>query len=251
MRSTARQQAAMRIEEVTTDAGFAQLREPWNALVALIDGHVFLRHEWFFAAWAWQRNQASLYILCAYEGARLVAVWPLVVSRDTAHPGTRLTFLSVPDTQWCDLLADPASAPAAGPAMVEHLLSNGPHWDQLCLDRLPQDSAAKTWLAPALFEGGVPAHVEAVDSNPFVDLSLSWPDYLATLPRGIKKTRNLAANRLSRAGEAEVEWVTSRTASVSDVQRSIDQVADLSARSWKRGTGNSLEASGPNAFIRS
>jgi CelD/BcsL family acetyltransferase involved in cellulose biosynthesis len=216
-----------------------------------VDGNVFLRHEWFSAAWAWQRSQADLYILCAYAGPRLVGVLPLIQARDTSPNKGPLKFLSVPDAQWCDLLAEPASARAVGPALAEHLLSSAPEWDQLCLDKLPADSAARSWLAPALAERNVPAHFESVDGNPFVDLSVPWSDYLGSLPRGIKKTRNLAANRLSRAGVAHVEWVTSRTASLPDVQRSLTQVVSLSARSWKGGTDNSLEAHGPNAFIQS
>lgn len=250
MNLTARPQPVLRIEEVTTDAGFALLREPWNALVERTDGNVFLRHEWFAAAWAWRRSQASLWILCAYAESRLVGVLALMQARDAPHRGRPLQFLSVPDAQWCDLLADPGFGPAVGTALVEHLLSNAPQWDQLSLDRLPAGSAVQTWLAPALVDKGVAAHFEAIDSNPFVDLSAPWADYLGTLSRGIKKTRNLAANRLARAGVAEVEWVTSMNASREQVQSALEKMVAISARSWKRATGNSLEAPGPNAFVR-
>jgi hypothetical protein len=101
--------------------------------------------------------------------------------------------LSVPDSQWCDFLTEPELAPAVGPALVKHLLSNAREWDQLCLDKLPADSAARSWIAPAFAERNAPVHFEAVDSNPFIELNVPWCDYLSALPRGIKKTRNLAA----------------------------------------------------------
>ena len=155
-------QPSVHLRVVTTDEGFAQLREPWNALVAHIDGHVFLRHEWFVAAWAWRRSEASLKILCAYADNVLVGVLPLIHPPDTSHGTRLLEYLSVPDAQLCDLLVDPAAGPAVGCAVADHLLATAPMWDQLCIDRLPADSAAQRWLAPVLAGKEVMAQFHAV-----------------------------------------------------------------------------------------
>ena len=86
-------------------------------------GQVFLRHEWFGAAWAWQRTDAaSLWIACAHAGDRLVGVLPLM-RPPTSHSGTRLLqFLSVPDAQWCDVLIEPELGSTVARSLVSQLL---------------------------------------------------------------------------------------------------------------------------------
>ena len=251
MTAPSRTEPALTLRLVTSEAGFAALRADWNRLVERVGGPVFLRHEWFGAAWAWQRTDAaSLWIACAYAGDRLVGVLPLM-RPPTSHSGTRLLqFLSVPDAQWCDVLIEPELGSTVARSLVSQLLLHSASWDVLRLDRLALRSQATRWFAPALAEQGLAARVDTVDCNLFVDLKSSWPDYHASLSRSIKKTRNLAANRLARLGTASVQWVTAESVGAHEVGRYVDEVVAISARSWKHVTGNSLDRPGPQAFIR-
>ena len=251
MTAPPRTEPALTLRLVTSEAGFAALRADWNRLVERVGGPVFLRHEWFGAAWAWQRTDAaSLWIACAYAGDRLVGVLPLM-RPPTSHSGTRLLqFLSVPDAQWCDVLIEPELGSTVARSLVSQLLLHSASWDVLRLDRLALRSQAARWFAPALAEQGLAARVDTVDCNLFVDLKSSWPDYHASLSRSIKKTRNLAANRLARLGTASVQWVTAESVGAHEVGRYVDEVVAISARSWKHVTGNSLDRPGPQAFIR-
>ena len=251
MTAPSRTEPALTLRLVTSEAGFAALRADWNRLVERVGGPVFLRHEWFGAAWAWQRTDAaSLWIACAYAGDRLVGVLPLM-RPPTSHSGTRLLqFLSVPDAQWCDVLIEPELGSTVAQPLVSQLLLHSASWDVLRLDRLALRSQATRWFAPALAEQGLAARVDTVDCNLFVDLKSSWPDYHASLSRSIKKTRNLAANRLARLGTASVQWVTAESVGAHEVGRYVDEVVAISARSWKHVTGNSLDRPGPQAFIR-
>ena len=251
MTAPPRTEPALTLRLVTSEAGFAALRADWNRLVERVGGPVFLRHEWFGAAWAWQRTDAaSLWIACAYAGDRLVGVLPLM-RPPTSHSGTRLLqFLSVPDAQWCDVLIEPELGSTVAQSLVSQLLLHSASWDVLRLDRLALRSQAARWFAPALAEQGLAARVDTVDCNLFVDLKSSWPDYHASLSRSIKKTRNLAANRLARLGTASVQWVTAESVGAHEVGRYVDEVVAISARSWKHVTGNSLDRPGPQAFIR-
>ncbi len=239
------------LRRVTEEADFAALRGAWNRLVERAGGHVFLRHEWFSAAWAWQRTDgASLSIACAYAGDRLVGVLPLMRS-PAAHPGTRmLQFLSVPDAQWCDVLIEPELGAPVAQALAAQLMRESAAWDVLRLERLALGSQTTRWLAPALDEQGLAARLETVDSNLYVDLKTGWPDYLATLSRSIKKTHNLAVNRLARMGTPSVQWVTAATTDAREMNRHLDEVIALSAQSWKHVTGKSFDRPGPQAFIR-
>jgi CelD/BcsL family acetyltransferase involved in cellulose biosynthesis len=66
----------------------------------------------------------------------------------------------------------------------------------------------------------------------------------------LKKAVNLATNRLSKAGDVELHWLQPGEGDAAEVNRQIDQITAISARSWKTSTGNSLENAGPQAFVR-
>ena len=246
-----RMEPELTVRLVGSEAGFASLRADWNRLAERVAGPVFLRHEWFSAAWAWQRTDAAaLWIACAYAGDRLVGVLPLM-RPPASHSGTRLLqFLSVPDAQWCDVLIEPELGSMVARALVTQLMQQSASWDVLRLERLAIRSQAARWFAPALVEQGLAARVDTVDCNLFVDLKSGWPEYQASLSRSIKKTRNLAANRLGRLGPTSVQRVTAATLCAHEVSRCVDEIVAISAHSWKHVTGNSLDRPGPQAFIR-
>ena len=251
MLAPSRTEPALILRMVDSEAGFAPLRAEWNRLVERVGGPVFLRHEWFSAAWAWQRiDAAALWILCAYAGDRLVGVLPLMRPPSSHSAARLLQFLSVPDAQWCDVLIEPELGSTVARALVSPLVQQSATWDVLRLEHLAIGSQAARWFAPALNERGLAAGVDTVDCNLFVDLESGWPEYQASLSRSIKKTRNLSANRLGRLGTASVQRLTAATIGAHELGRCVDEIVKLSANSWKQGTGNSLDRPGPQAFIR-
>lgn len=250
MISTARSDPALRIEDVCIEADFLRLRGSWNDLVTRVNGHLFFRHEWFGAAWAWRRTDAAIWIICAFSADRLVGILPLLRPQQVAYGSRVLQFLSVPDTQWCDVLVDPDAGPTVGHALVAHIVSKSSLWDVLRLERLSAHSQVERWLAPALRQRGLNAQFEFVDCNLFVDLKLQWDHYHDSLSSGLKKTCRLAANRLARAGAAHVQWVTCRATGPEQLRRNLDEMISVSGQSWKQVTGNSLDRPGPQAFIR-
>ncbi len=239
------------LREIGTEAQFLPLREPWNRLVESAGGTVFQRHEWLTAAWAWCRHTAQVpWIVCVFRDDRLVGALPLM--RPVASPGggRQLRFMCIPDSQWCDVLVCSEIGPTVGRLLAGRLVEAASQWDFLRLEKLAATAAVGRWLMPALDALGVALHLEAVDCNRCIDLQGSWQDYRAGLSRSIRKTRNLAANRLARAGVARIECITADSVEPDELGRLLDEVVSISAQSWKRETGNSLDRSAPQAFIR-
>lgn len=249
-RAAAQRDAAVRI--VSRVDEFEALREPWNALAARCAGEPFLSHAWFEAAWQWRRETASLRLLCLFAGDSLRAVLPLVASRRRVAgiPLRELGFLTVPDTQCCDLVVADADRAAAAAAFGRELAARRSEWDVLRLDYLRPDSRAAAELRTALAERGFPPEVAAAGENPYVALDASWDAYYDTRSRRLKKANNLAANRLRKMGEPTIEWLAPGCGTGADVERVTRDACAISARSWKSSTGNSLDNPGPGAFVR-
>lgn len=228
---------------------FRALREEWNELLGRSHrSSVFLSHEWFESAWQWRQLSARLHLLCYYRDGKLSAICPLVRARQRR---TRvLEFLSVPDTQLCDLIVQPEHHAGAIEAFVAELDRQRRQWDVLRLRYLPPDAIAINGLLARLQQHGFRALHHAATPNPFVALNTGWETYYATRSRSLKKASNLATNRLKKAGEVVIEQLAAGTGSAPDVDRVVSQVIAVSARSWKGRTENSLDHTGPQGFIR-
>lgn len=251
--ASSRQSTAMRVEAKSTEAEFMALRGPWNALAGRCpSASVFLMHEWFAAAWAWRKQRATLLVLCAYAESALSGVLPLIVEQATesAMPLRRLEFLTVPDTQFCDLIVAPGQIEEVTKAFAAELARRGGQWDVMRLEYLGESADAARALRSALAALGF--HSETCDAgrNLSIALAAGWDEYYATRSRSLKKANNLAANRLKKAGQIRVDWIEPGTGDARTVEHMLDTMIEVSRRSWKQETGNSLDHPGPQAFIR-
>lgn len=238
---------------VTSPDEFTVLRNHWNALVVSgANGSLFCNHEWFDAAWQWRQQSARLYLLANFVGSRLAAVLPLVRSEVPSRGLTvqELSFLTVPDTQACDMLvADQDGVPACT-AFVTELARRRGDWDVIRLKYLTPQSVAASVLSKAFERNGFTTRVFAVPGNPFIAIDTNWENYYATRSRRLKKANNLAANRVKKAGDLRVEWLAPGSRDPAGVDRFLAQAIAISGKSWKSRTGNSLDNAGPQLFIR-
>lgn len=214
------------------------------------DSSVFLRHEWFDAAWQWARADSQLYIIVIQQGDSLIGAAPLIARRNSEASGLRtLTFLAIPDTQVCDIVADP-DLRAQVLQLVLDELGRRDDWDLVELSHLAPTTAQD--IASLAKAAGRPAVVLDQGSNPGVHLRGTWNEYYGRRSRRLKKGNNLVANKLKKGGhQFRLDHLTKeRLQQSADTAQWLDDIVAISAHSWKRHTGLSLDFPGPNAFIR-
>jgi len=115
---------------------------------------------------------------------------------------------------------------------------------------LPAEAIATNELATALRKLRLNVSVNQSVQNPWIALTSDWTSYYGARSRRLKKATNLAANRMARAGTVTLEWLAPGQGTPLDVERALAILTDISSRSWKQGTGNSLDHPGPQAFIQ-
>ncbi len=247
-----RNSGAIAVVQVHDYAHFMGLRDAWNALA--MERSVFLRHEWSDAVWQWRKQDAAtrLHILCVYRGTHLIGVCPMIAHLERAGAMSRRTleFLSVPDNQACDMIAAASEENVVSEALAVELTESHREWDVLRLSYLPEHSLALKELARALRDRGIAQHTNSLGGNPYVALETSWDDYYSTRSRRLKKANNLTANRLKKAGDVCIEWLEPKDGSAANASSALETAIAISAASWKRSTGNSLDSPGPQAFFR-
>lgn len=251
--SGSRKSSGLQVQAVCDLDEFAALRPAWNALVARCRNQsVFFSHEWFDAAWQWRRLSARLHLLCLYRGTDLIALFPLVLDQaaDRGSRARQLEFLTVPDTQFCDMLTAEADREVAAAAFASELRAKQAEWDVLRLRYLSEGSIAATCFRDAIQDKRGAIAIRRSADNPYVPLDRTWDEYYSTRSRSLKKANNLAGNRLKKAGKVTIDWLAPGTGSTDELSRVLEAVTSISKRSWKTRTGTSLDNPGPQAFIR-
>ncbi len=241
------------IECIRDERRFAHLAGDWNRLADETDpDSVFLRHEWFESAWQWRRRESQLRLFTVRRGDALVGVVPLILCRERRRhvPIRVMRFLSVPDTQHCAILAGPDDRTAVAALAIEWL-KRRKDWDLLDLEHLRTAGPAWRGLEQAVAHHGLQTGKAEPSLNPRIDLTGDWKTFYATRSRRLKKANNLVANHLARAhADIELRRITRATLPGDNLESLMDIIAGLSATSWKRTTGLSLDQPGPAAFIR-
>ena len=242
---------AMHVATVTSAAEFVALEERWNDVAGGSEpSSVFHRHEWYSAAWAWRQLDSTLTLLVAESKGRLAGILPLIRPSQEHGRDRRLELLTVPDTQSADLIVSPDDGELVAATFAAELARRR-DWDTLWLDYLDPRGAACRFLLPALALAGLRVATHDRGGNPSIALEGEWGDYYNARSRSLKKSVNLASNRLRKSGKIRIEWCTSEHCDESRFELALDAAIEISRRSWKRDTGNALDQPGPQAFIRS
>jgi len=248
-------EAELRTECVSNPDIFLARHEEWNRFVAALAGHsCFHHHEWFSAAWAWRQQEGCLLrILFFYRDDALVGICPLILRKITYRsvPLWQLEFLTIPDTQFCTLLCGKQWLSTVSDSLATWLDLTRRDWTTMKLSYLPDTADSWQAVLSALQKAGFTATSESFGSNPYIDLTGSWEAYYKTRSRRLKKGNNLVANKLKKSGTTKIQWLRGAGHNDRNLQDLIDTLIELSASSWKRKTGVSLDQSGPRAFIQS
>ena len=235
---------------VADEQDFRALEPTWNALVdGLSQQSVFYRHEWFDAAWQWCRTDSELRILCVYRAKQLVGILPLILERKRRLGfGIRsLRFLSVPDSQVCDMLVGAENARHVANTLAFWLSDSAAGWDYLLCEKLADSSTVRHFLLPALSERAIHG-IENPDSlNPGIPMAGDWKTYYSSRTRRLKTGNNNIANKMERAVDSiEVVWTKDQEI-FEDL--ALQHTLDISAKSWKSDTGLTLDNPGPRDFL--
>ncbi|MBL1275775.1 MAG: GNAT family N-acetyltransferase [Ectothiorhodospiraceae bacterium] len=227
---------------------FMKLADKWNALVEKSTGKsVFLRHEWFEAAWQWRQHSSELCILTVHQDDVLIGICPLVKTRVLKNKLSlrALEFLTIPDTQFCDIIAAPDEKPLVLEAFSRWLKQTRRSWDTLNLSYLPNTSPTSESLPAILQKAGLQASTSQVEQNPYIELQSNWDEFYKGCSRRLKKGNNLIRNKIQRAGDVRLE----QAQTPEEVRNALKVLATLSSQSWKQTTNTTFDNAGPKAFI--
>ena len=238
---------------IDDERAFRDIADDWNRLAEATNAKsVFLRHEWFDAAWQWRRQDHEMHIVCIRRGPAIIGICPLLIGRDRQY-GLNLTTLScfsVPDTQEFSFLSEQSDNATVAAAVAGYLEAPDVRWDVMHIEKLPTAWPTFNALHEALTAARIHAAVSTASENLGIPTADGWSDYYARRSRRLKKGNNLVVNRIKRAGKVvNIRCYDHTNLDEALMRELLPTLISLSAKSWKASTGLTLENAGPNAFV--
>jgi CelD/BcsL family acetyltransferase involved in cellulose biosynthesis len=230
--------AALRTEVVTEYDAFVALEAEWNDVVdrARVP-HPFLRHEWMRTWWDTFGGSASLEILILREDGRIAAIAPLMRERTQMYrvPVTRLRLLQNDHTPRIDFLI--ASRPDESYQAIWHWLRHdAAPWDVLQLNQLQRASRTMATVNRFAQAEGLSTGVWQSSDSPYLELTGTWDQYLASLPAKFRSNIRNRMSRLTKLGEPTFEVLRDRAS----IEAGYADALRLEASGWKQQAGTSI-----------
>ena len=240
------------VTEVSNYAHFLGMNDAWNTLLSKRSRpSVFLRHEWFDAAWQWCKNTSNMRLLCTFQGSDMIAVAPIVATELRKHLilHSQLSFIQVPDTQECDVVASDDNSAIAVTSVIEYL-SNRKDWDIVVFPKLPPDGALTAHAVDACKKRRINYVMTDTGENIEVDLTANWESYYSNRSRRLRTSNNNCRNKVHADGNTvNLHWLVNAGSATTDITDVLSALKHISSVSWKKHTGLTLDNVGPGAFI--
>jgi ribosomal protein S18 acetylase RimI-like enzyme len=232
---------------------FKALKPAWNELAEQTgERSVFLTFEWFDAAWAWAQQNSDLHIIIVERRGKTAAICPFVIRTSAIGlvQARSLEFLTVPDTQLCDILTNYRSEPEVFDAIAKALADKRCDWDRLCLRYLDKTSVTFDLLSRSLRKVCYKIQSLSDSENPQIETTSGWSQYYANRSRRLRKGNRHIANKLKKLGtRIEIQWCHGDAASCDEASVFLGKAKSVSERSYKKELGLSLVNRGPAEFI--
>jgi CelD/BcsL family acetyltransferase involved in cellulose biosynthesis len=220
------------VEIVTDREAFFDLEPGWNDLVAKAGvGHPFLRHEWLRTWWECFGDDRRLHIVTVSSGSEIVAIAPLMREdvRMYGVPVRRLRLLHNDHVPRADFIVAGGSD-VAYRAIWMALENERESWDVLQLSPIPGHSRTLDAMSKLARADGCPVGAWHGGDSPYLELSGTWSDYVASLRGKFRQNIRNRLARLDRLGEPALEVVSGGL----EIRDDCEDAIRLEASGWKR-----------------
>jgi CelD/BcsL family acetyltransferase involved in cellulose biosynthesis len=232
----------LRVEAITDFDAFLNLKEAWDKLVASASvDHPFITHEWIRTWWESFGGTRTLHIVVAREGSTIVGIAPMLeeTERFYGFKLRKLTFIWNAHVPRCDFIVEGKRLDVYR-ALWGYIAAQARRWDLLLLPQLPEGSPTLTMLKELAPASGFLVGTWSSDSSPYVTISGTWEEYLASLPRKHRSNLFNRTARLSLLGKIELEHLTADKDDVTTLDAALEEGFQIEATAWKAATGHPL-----------
>lgn len=230
--------ASLHVDVVAGREAFLQMEPLWTQIVKeAAVRHPFAEHLWASTWLECFGAGSEPYILLVTAGSRPIGIAPLLrsVTRIGGIPIRRLGFFYNDHVPRADfIIADRATEVYA--AIWAHLRADN-SWDVLQLCQIPEGTPTLTELTDLAARDGCAAHVWHSGVSPYVPMTTTWIDYLASVPAKHRSNLRNRFKRLRALGPLDVSVIDSSEG----LPQALEDGVRLEAAAWKGQAGTAIQ----------
>ncbi len=230
----------LQTEVISDPEQFAALGREWNdAVERAAVPHPFLTHEWVRTWWDCFGTDAQLRIVVVRDEGRIVAIAPLMLERTRIYgmPVRRMRLLQNDHTPRTDLIVVDRQVEAYR-AIWEVLTAGRDEWDVLQLSQILRESPTLGLFQQCAGEAGFATGTWASSESPYLELSGTWEEYLASLGSKFRSNVRNRLTRLTQIGEPVMEVLDDGARILAAREDSMR----LEASGWKEQEGTAINS---------
>lgn len=239
----------MIIEEVKDFNEFLNLEEDWNRLLRKSSfDTVFSRHEWYRCWWEAYGGGNELSILLCKEEGRLIAISPLMMSKDhfRGFPIKKISFIENDETPHCTILVDrEADLSAIQEGIFNYLTSTPSRWDILWLRKIPKDTGIIDYIKKYLEENEYKFIIRTSLQSPVLIIETDWGTFYSGRTQRFKKKVRHDYNKLKKQGDIEIQKLDTP----SKIDSHLKDVFRIGCQSWKGKIRKSIGSTPENRIF--
>ncbi len=248
-------EAAVRVDLITTTREFKALRPGWEALLELAPrASIFMTWEWQYLWWKHYGHDGSLRLLVAFEGDRMVGILPMHLRATRLLRWIPLRVLqpvgSGGDTSpdYLEPLLEGSVGKVASASMIGCVFERVPGWDQLLLSDLYPDSDFKSALENVCGQRGLLYRTDVSARIRYIALPGSWDEFIGSLSRDRRQAMRYNRRRFEAMPGACFRIVSENGPAL---DAAIDRLVELHKMRWiERGVRHAFSSAQYCGFHR-
>lgn len=235
---------------ITTDyEHFKNLRGAWETLRDKLGNNtsVFTSALWYETWWQHFSDGAILNLLTMWEADKLVGIAPLMIKQTTIHglPVRAIGFVENRNSLHNDFVVLPAYREVFLREALRTIFEQSHQWDVIVINNLPETSPNYSLVIKILGETGRKWQQDPTFNSPYLTLSGSWADYLASRSSRTRKSLRNIQNGMHKAGEVSVRNIQTWE----EYQQVKEDLYHVAKQSWTDEIGDSLATPVNEAFF--
>lgn len=223
----------MTVDEIRDHASLLAVRSEWTALVERVSGrNPFVAPQFMLPYLNHLGTRYDCRVLVARENTRMIGFCPTFIRRSGRSwlPIRRISFPTHGTSPPFEIVVEDGREDVVV-SFVEHWKKSH-DWDLIELQNVPATAQTEAMLQTAVSRAGLRLSGENGRISIYVPIAGTWEDYFRSLPKKYRAATRRSARLCAEAGEVRI---VSYPADLTEFDRALAWIADITRRSWKTG----------------
>ncbi|HDP70628.1 MAG TPA: GNAT family N-acetyltransferase [Actinobacteria bacterium] len=218
----------MKIDVITTEEEFKNIRKEWSDLLDGVCSSIFQTWEWQWTWWKHYRKGKNLFILTAREN-ELIGIAPFYLSNSyLGLPIKVVSFLGTGPSDYGGFIVLQEKEEEFIETILAYLSASAWDWDVMDLHQIPQDLINVDHLEG--LDKSFEYFKHSQDNSLVLTLPCGWDDYLKGLNSKFRYNLNYNSRRIQKICGANMYDVSERE---EDISCGMNIFFDLHQKRWK------------------